>query len=535
MKPFTTPYLFLIERLRGRGATSAWIEYLITITCGIGNMLFGYDQGVMGSLLTGPSFEATFPSISNGNNTTLQGFTVAVYELGCAAGALTVIISGDRFGRRVTVMLGESIIIVGAILQASSFGLTQMIVGRVVAGFGNGMAAAVLPTWNGECSRPKNRGRAVMWQLNINLFGIALAYWVDYGLAASSATSNNGWAWRLPLALQATFSFLTIFLALFLPESPRVLIRSGKMAEASDVVDMLSLKEDPDARAMETRIIVSMIEKNLQEDMQSDSRWQAIFTQGKPRYFQRLTLAAFIMCMYQLTGVNLITYYVPIIFQNTLKLSRNLSLLISGFVGLEFWLASFIPIPLIDRLGRRPLLLFGAVMECFSMIVVAATVAYPDNKICGYVAIVFIFIFNTACAVGTNGLAFLMPVEMTPLQTRGKSVAISTGLFWLCNFFVVMISPVLISRIGYGTYVLWASTNLCFIPMIYFLVPETCKATLEDIDVLFETNPTWLIGPISKKKLADITKNTYLLNDADEDGWKEKKSSINMVENTSSE
>lgn len=109
MKPFTTPYLFLIERLRGRGATSAWIEYLITITCGIGwvwppfqmryhvhmqytwemysdprililvynrNMLFGYDQGVMGSLLTGPSFEATFPSISNGHNTTLQGFTV---------------------------------------------------------------------------------------------------------------------------------------------------------------------------------------------------------------------------------------------------------------------------------------------------------------------------------------------------------------------------------------------------------------------------------------------------------------------------
>jgi hypothetical protein len=81
----------------------------------------------------------------------------------------------------------------------------------------------------------------------------------------------------------------------------------------------------------------------------------------------------------------------------------------------------------------------------------------------------FSSIFNTACAVGTNGLAFLMPVEMTPLQTRGKSVAISTGLFWLCNFFVVMISPVLISRIGYGTYVLWASTNLCFIPMIYFL------------------------------------------------------------------
>ncbi|RJE25596.1 sugar transporter [Aspergillus sclerotialis] len=309
MKPFTTPYSFLVERLRGRGARSAWIEYLITATCGIGNMLFGYDQGVMGSLLTGPSFEATFPSISNGNDT-LQGFTVAVYELGCAAGALTVIISGDRFGRRLTVMLGELIIIIGAILQASSFELAQLIVGRIVAGLGNGMAAAILPTWNGECSRAKNRGRAVMWQLNINLFGIALAYWVDYGLAASPRTGGNGWAWRLPLALQSAFSVLTIVLALFLPESPRVLMRNGKVAEASDVVDMLSLEEDPAARSLETRVVVSMIEKTLQEDMQSNSTWQAIFTQGKPRFFQRLVLSAFVMSMYQLTGVNLITYYV---------------------------------------------------------------------------------------------------------------------------------------------------------------------------------------------------------------------------------
>ncbi|KAI2865699.1 hypothetical protein CBS63078_8346 [Aspergillus niger] len=533
MKPFTTPYAFLTERLRGRGARSAWIEYLITATCGIGNMLFGYDQGVMGSLLTGPSFEATFPSISNGNST-LQGFAVAVYELGCAAGALTVIISGDKFGRRLTVMVGELIIIIGAILQASSFDLAQLIVGRIVAGFGNGMAAAILPTWNGECSRSKNRGRAVMWQLNINLFGIALAYWVDYGLAASSSTSNNGWAWRLPLGLQSAFSAVTIVMALFLPESPRVLMRNGKVDEARDVVDMLSLEEDPATRAAEVCTVVSLIENALQEDSQSDSKWQAIFTQGRPRFFQRLVLSAFVMCMYQLTGVNLITYYVPVIFQNTLKFSRHLSLLMSGFVGLEFWIASFIPIPLIDRLGRRPLLLFGAVGQCVSMAVLAATVAYPGNKACGYVSVVCVFIFNTVCAIGTNGLAFLLPVELTPLQTRGTSVAISTGFFWLCNFFVVMISPVLISRIQYVTYILWACTNLSFIPVIYFFIPETRKASLEDIDVLFETNPKWLIGPQSKKKMAKITQDASLLTDAVLHGRKESAPTVDMVENAPS-
>lgn len=136
MKPFSAPYTVLTDRLRGRGHKSAWIEYIITATCAIGNMLFGYDQGVMGGFLTSIPFEQTFPSISsNGGNTTLQGFTVAVYEIGCAIGALTVIFYGDRYGRRVTVMMGQTILIVGSVLQFTSYSLAQLIVGRIVSKF----------------------------------------------------------------------------------------------------------------------------------------------------------------------------------------------------------------------------------------------------------------------------------------------------------------------------------------------------------------------------------------------------------------
>ncbi|OQE32016.1 hypothetical protein PENSTE_c001G04509 [Penicillium steckii] len=520
MKPFSAPYSVLTDRLRGRGESSKWIEYLITTTCAIGNMLFGYDQGVMGGFLTSAPFEKTFPSISSTGSSTLQGFTVAVYEIGCAVGALSVIFAGDRFGRRTTVIYGQMILIVGSILQFTSYSLAQLIVGRIVTGIGNGMAVAVLPTWNGECSRPTARGRAVMWQLNVNIFGIAVAYWVDYGVNQSSLTVNTDWSWRFPLSLQVVFSILTIIMAFFLPDSPRALVKQGRMGEARDVIDMLSLESDAETREDAINFSMSIIETSLLEEAESNSSWGDIFTQGRPRFFQRLCLATMSLAMMQLSGINLITYYAPTIFQNTLGMTREMSLLLSGINGIEYWLSTFIPIPLIDRLGRRPMFLFAAVGQCISMAVLAATIAYPNDKAAGYCAAVFLFVFNTVSGIGFQGNSFLLPVELTPLQTRGKSVSIATGIFWLCNFFVVMISPVLISKIQWGTYVLWTGTNLCFIPMIYFLIPETQNATLEDVSALFEQSETWLIGPGSKKRLAQIVANREAIEATGADGEK---------------
>ncbi|KAJ5618370.1 hypothetical protein N7528_007013 [Penicillium herquei] len=198
----------------------------------------------------------------------------------------------------------------------------------------------------------------------------------------------------------------------------------------------------------------------------------------------------------------------PTIFEDSLQMSHKMSLLLAGFNGLEYWLATFIPIPLIDRLGRRPLLLFAAVGQAISMAVLASSTAYPDSTACGIVATVFLFVFNTFFGIGFDGIPFLLPVELTPLQTRAKSVSIATGCFWLCNFFVVMISPVLINRIQWGAYLLWCGTNLTFIPLIYFLIPETLNGTLEDISVLFEESEgAWIIGPSSRKKLASIIAN----------------------------
>lgn len=390
------------------------------------------QTGVMGGFLTSIPFEQTFPSISNGNST-LQGFTVAIYEIGCAIGALSVILYGDKVGRRQTVMLGEAILIVGAALQASSFSLSQLIIGRIVTGIGNGAAVAVLPVWNSECSRAENRGRAVLWQLNINILGIAIAYWVDYAVNQSPQTGSTDWSWRFPLALQAIFAVSTIILCFFLPDSPRALIKMGRMDDARDVLDMLCLEIDPEKRVEETNITMSLVEHALEVEAVGSSDWGQVFTQGRPRFFQRLTLATMALCMLQISGVNLITYYATVIFEDTLGLSRDMALLLSGFNGLEYWLATFIPLPLIDRFGRRPLMLFAAVGQCISMAILAGSIAYPDSKASGYVATVFLFVFNSFFAIGFAGIPWLLPVELTPLQTRGKSVAIANGCFWMCS------------------------------------------------------------------------------------------------------
>ena len=126
----------------------------------------------------------------------------------------------------------------------------------------------------------------------------------------------------------------------------------------------------------------------------------------------------------------------------------------SGFNGLEYWLATLLPIPLIDRVGRRPLLLFSAIGQTLCMAVLAGTIAFPNSSKAGYAATVFLFVFNTVFSIGFVNIPWLIPVECSPLATRGKTIAVSNAAFWMSNFFVVMISPVLINNIKWGTYLL---------------------------------------------------------------------------------
>lgn len=190
-------------------------------------------------VLTGDAFTKTFPEIDTTDGGTgsssLQGTVVALYEIGCFFGALLTLVVGEWLGRRWMIMIGSIVLAVGAALQASSYGIPQMIVGRLIAGLGNGMTTATIPVWHSELTKAAKRGKSLCIELAVNIFGVMTAYWVrhmsvlviellltdpckvDYGMSYDPSEAQ----FRFPLALQILFALLTFVGILFLPESPR--------------------------------------------------------------------------------------------------------------------------------------------------------------------------------------------------------------------------------------------------------------------------------------------------------------------------
>lgn len=182
----------------------------------------------MGGLLTLPSFTSVFPEIDTTNTdglsrsqinhkSTIQGISVASYNVGCFCGAIACIWVGDILGRRKTIFLGSAIMVVGAALQCSAFSLPHFIVGRIITGMGNGLNTSTVPTWQSECSKSHRRGQLVMVEGALITGGICLSYWIDFGMSFVGGSV----AWRFPIAFQIFFALVILLFVLELPESPR--------------------------------------------------------------------------------------------------------------------------------------------------------------------------------------------------------------------------------------------------------------------------------------------------------------------------
>jgi len=190
----------------------------------------------------------------------------------------------------------------------------------------------------------------------------------------------------------------------------------------------------------------------------------------------------------------LITYYATLLFER-LGIDDVKSRIIAACNGTEYFLASLVAIALIDRVGRRKLMLFSAVGQCLTMVLLAI-LGKIDNSATQIVSAVLLFVFNSFFAVGWLGMTWLYPAEIVGLRIRAPANALSTASNWIFNFVVVMVTGPSFSNIGWGTYLVFAALNAFIIPIVYIFFPETAGRSLEDMDIIFAIAYNEGISPV---------------------------------------
>ncbi|KAK9462288.1 general substrate transporter [Lipomyces oligophaga] len=465
-----------------RGVRGTKLQLLITLACSSGFLLFGYDQGVFSGVIESPFFLSVFNDPDSG----LLGTVSAIYDVGAAFGAILCMIVGNYLGRRRVIMLGCVIAIVGAILQASSRHMSQLIVGRIIAGFGVGLLTSTIGIWQAETSEAHNRGALMSVELTLCAIGLLLAQWINYGYG----TDNTAKAFEFPLYFQIVFLFGCLVLVPFLPESPRWLVGRGKMDQARDMLVWLNKEEISTSDPKITKTLEEMEEIALLEEISGWEWFRSLFRSGPTQNGKRVGMACAINSFQQLSGVNSITYYVPTLLTTFIGVSRSDSLWIGGLTSVVSLSFSLVPIFSIDRFGRLPFMISGAVIQAISFFSIAGLYAnLPEEgtsaaKSYGIAIVSFIFLYFAIFSATWLGPSWMYSAEILPLKGRTHGMGLAVVFYWMFNFLIVMITPTALENISWKFYVILGVFNAVFVPILWFFV-ETKGKTLEELDIYF--------------------------------------------------
>ncbi|KAH6874679.1 general substrate transporter [Thelonectria olida] len=463
----------------GRGRK---LQLAVTSCCLCAFVLYGYDQGVFGGILENEDWLRQFKHPGD----TLTGFITASYNLGCLLGCFANFFVGEKLGRRRAIWLAMGWIIVGAALQASAFTRSHLIVGRIVTGLGTGLKTSTVPMYQSELCEGTKRGRLVSAEVMFVGIGIAFAYWWDFAFSFV----GGAFAWRWPIAFQVVFALWVIVAVFGIPESPRWLLNHGNREEAINVLSAVYDKpvDHPDiikeAHAIEQALA-------MEAEAEGSTSWVSTFRHDKVKTRQRVFLAWFVQFMNQVGGINLVVYYILTVLQKNVGLEHRLAQIIAGCIQLMFPLGSLIPSLALDRMGRRVTMMWGSAGLSLSMLLVAALLSKSkgdDGKTYASASIAFFFTYMFIFGASMNCVPWVYVPEILPLHARTRGTAIGVSSNWLWNFTVVMITPIIINRLEWKAYLIFMATNLVFVPIIYFLFPETSNLALEEVDYIFTEN-----------------------------------------------
>jgi sugar porter (SP) family MFS transporter len=429
----------------------------ISLLAALGGLLFGYDTGVISGALLYIKKDLHAGDLA-------QSWIVAGLLVGAVFGALAGGRLADLISRRWTLLASGIVYVVAAIAAALAQSSGQLVVARMVLGLAVGAASAVVPLYIAEHTPPKIRGGTVSYNQLMITIGILVAYLVDFALR----NADQNWRWMLGLgALPGVFLVLGM---LFVPYSPRWLMQRGRREEAHEVLRRTRPGEDYEKELAEI------------ESVLSEERHAGIRALLRPSLRPMLVIGIGLAVIQQVVGVNTVVYFSPTILTYT-GLHANDAIAQALSVGITNVVFTIIAVLLLDRVGRRALLIAGTAGLTVALLTLAAFFAFDWKDSAPWVALVALVLFMASFAVGLGPGFWLMISEIFPLSVRGTAMAVCSVFNWAANFFVSYYFLQLVDGIGKAwTFTLYAVMGVVGIVFFLTKVPETKNRSLEEIE-----------------------------------------------------
>ncbi|KAJ5157719.1 Major facilitator-type transporter ecdD [Penicillium canariense] len=469
---------------------SAAPAIIIGLFVAFGGVLFGYDTGTISGILAMKKWREMFSTgyINPKDNlpdvtSSQSSMIVSLLSAGTFFGALGAAPVADYFGRRIAMILNSIVFCFGVILQTAATSIPLFVAGRFFAGLGVGLLSATIPLYQSETAPKWIRGTIVgTYQLAITV-GLLLAAIVNN---ATKDRMDTG-CYRIPVAVQFAWAIILVTGMIILPETPRFLIKKDRYEDAAKAL----------ARLRRVDVNDSIIVEELAE-IQANHEFELRL--GKATYFEilrgsigkRLATGCAVQALQQLAGVNFIFYYGTTFFQNSgiqnsfvITLITNIINVVSTFPGLY----------MVEKWGRRPLLMFGAVGMCVSQLIVAIVGTATSSDVSNKVLIAFVCVYIFFFASSWGPVAWVVTGELFPLKARAKCLSITTATNWLLNWAIAYATPYMVNS-GPGNanlqskvFFIWGGFCLICAIFVYTCIYETKGLSLEQVDELYAKVP----------------------------------------------
>ncbi|KAJ1388075.1 Sugar/inositol transporter [Sesbania bispinosa] len=473
----------------------------VTVTCivaAMGGLIFGYDIGISGGVTSmDPFLLKFFPSVyrkkHNDKSTneycqydsqTLTMFTSSLY-LAALLSSLVASTVTRKFGRKLSMLFGGLLFLVGALINGFAQHVWMLIVGRILLGFGIGFANQSVPLYLSEMAPYKYRGALnIGFQLSITI-GILVANVLNYFFAKI----KGGWGWRLSLGGAMVPALIITIGSLVLPDTPNSMIERGDHDGAKAHLQRIRGVDDVDE---EFNDLVAASEASKQVE----HPWRNLLQR---KYRPHLSMATLIPFFQQFTGINVIMFYAPVLF-SSIGFKDDSALMSAVITGLVNVIATVVSIYGVDKWGRRALFLEGGVQMIICQAVVAAAIGAkfgidgnPGDlpKWYAVVVVLFICIYVAGFAWSWGPLGWLVPSEIFPLEIRSAAQSVNVSVNMLFTFFVAQIFLTMLCHMKFGLFIFFGFFVFVMTIFIYFMLPETKGIPIEEMGKVWKEHPYW--------------------------------------------